>query len=163
MEIKPFLLESLEIERDHVVGILEGLSDEQLRRKDLPSGWNCLGMVNHLALRVEHYWLRCIVAGESLDFFTSDALGDNGEWDVGPGVTGEEIIERYRAEVAHANVIILETPLDAMPRQLDPAWGSWEVPNFLFIMMHMIKETATHAGHLDVVRELIDARQWTVL
>lgn len=156
-------MNSLQAERDHVVGILEGLNDEQLRRRVLPTGWSSLGMVNHLALGVEHYWLRCIVAGESLDFFSSDALKDNGEWEVGPEVTGEAVIERYRAESAHANVIIAETPLDALPRQIDPLWGSWEVPNFLFIMTHLVQVTATHAGHLDVVRELIDGRQWSVL
>ncbi|MGO8892621.1 MAG: DUF664 domain-containing protein [Streptosporangiaceae bacterium] len=44
------LLQFLDTERDHVLGILEGLSEEQLRRPVLPSGWNCLGLVKHLAL-----------------------------------------------------------------------------------------------------------------
>src|SRR5262245_33348554 len=63
------LLDSLERQRSHVLGILEGLSEEQLRRPTLPSGWTALGMVKHLALDDEHYWFRCIVHGESLDFF----------------------------------------------------------------------------------------------
>jgi hypothetical protein len=42
------LLQFLDTERDHVLGILEGLSEEQLRRPVLPSGWNCLGLVKHL-------------------------------------------------------------------------------------------------------------------
>ena len=41
----------LDEQRNHVLGILEGLSDEQLRRPVLPSGWHCLGMVKHLAAR----------------------------------------------------------------------------------------------------------------
>ena len=61
------LLGFLEAEREHVLGILEGFSEEQLRRPMLPSGWSCLGMVRHLALDDEHYWFRCVVAGESFD------------------------------------------------------------------------------------------------
>jgi hypothetical protein len=54
---------------EHALGVLEGLSEEDLRRAMLPSEWNCLGMVKNLASEVEHYWIQCIVAGESLDFF----------------------------------------------------------------------------------------------
>ena len=55
------LRDFLDQQRNHVLGILEGLTDEQLRRPVLPSGWNCLGMVRHLALADEHYWFRCVV------------------------------------------------------------------------------------------------------
>ena len=68
-EEKALLLDFLEGERGHVLGILEGLSEEQLRRPVLPSGWNCLGMVKHLALSDEHYWFRCVVGGEDFGFF----------------------------------------------------------------------------------------------
>ena len=61
------LVECLDSQREHVLGILEGLTDEQLRSSMLPSGWSLLGMVRHLALDVEHYWIQCIVAGDSLD------------------------------------------------------------------------------------------------
>ncbi len=44
------LLQFLDTEREHVLGSLEGLSEDQLRRPVLPSGWNCLGLVKHLAL-----------------------------------------------------------------------------------------------------------------
>ena len=57
----------LDVEREHVLGILEGFSEEQLRLPMLPSGWNGLGMVKHLALSDEHYWFQCVVAGESFD------------------------------------------------------------------------------------------------
>ena len=52
------LLGHLEAQRGHVLGILDGLSEEQLRRPVLPSGWHCLGLVKHLALADEHYWFR---------------------------------------------------------------------------------------------------------
>jgi Protein of unknown function (DUF664) len=49
------LLDYLDEQRHHFLGILEGLSDDQLRRPVLPSGWHCLGMIKHLALADEHY------------------------------------------------------------------------------------------------------------
>jgi uncharacterized membrane protein YjdF len=47
-----------------VLGAVEGLSDEALRRPVLPSGWSCLGMVQHLTLSVERLWFRAVVAGD---------------------------------------------------------------------------------------------------
>src|ERR1700760_1858148 len=66
----------LDEQRHHVLGILEGLTEEQLTRPLLPSGWHCLGLVKHLALADEHYWFRCVVAGESRDYFPSEPNGD---------------------------------------------------------------------------------------
>src|SRR5258708_38188314 len=60
------LLESLTGQRRHVLGILEGLSEEDLRRPVLPSGWTCLGLVHHLALDVERFWFRAVMAGEPM-------------------------------------------------------------------------------------------------
>lgn len=159
-DLKVNLVETLDSQRDHVVGILEGLSDEQLRRPILPSGWSCLAMVKHLALGVEHYWLRCIVAGESLDFFALNALDNKRDWDVGPKETGEEIFNLYRDEIQRGNAIIAKTPLDTPPAQRDDWWGTLQISDLEYILFHMITETACHAGHLDAARELIDGRQW---
>jgi Protein of unknown function (DUF664) len=57
---RALLLGFLEGERGHVLGILEGLSEEQLRRPVLPSRWSCLGMVKHLALADEHCGRRSV-------------------------------------------------------------------------------------------------------
>jgi hypothetical protein len=156
------LLGFLDAEREHVLGILEGFSEEQLRRPMLPSGWSCLGMVKHLALSDEHYWFRCVVAGESFDFFPE---GDNADWQVGPQESAEDVFALYRDEIAHANAIIAATPLDEPPRQLDPRWGEWgkRFTDLKFVMLHVLKETACHAGHLDAAAELLDGRQWIVL
>jgi Protein of unknown function (DUF664) len=59
-------LSSLTAQRDHVLGILEGLPDEALRRSVLPSGWTCLGLVRHLAIDVERFWFRSIMAGQQV-------------------------------------------------------------------------------------------------
>ena len=156
------LLRFLDAERNHVLGILEGFSEEQLRRPVLQSGWNCLGLVKHLALADEHYWFRSVVGGESFDFFPK---GRNAEWQLSPGESAEDVFQLYRDEIEHSNAIIAATPLDMAPRQRDPRWGEWgqTFSDLRVVMLHVLKETACHAGHLDAVSELLDGRQWIVL
>jgi hypothetical protein len=156
------LLGSLNLQRAHVLGAVEGLSDEQLRRPVLPSGWNCLGMLKHLALADEHYWFRSVVGGEPLDFLPREG---NPDWTVAPDETAADVFDLYRAEIERANVVIADTPVDMAPRQPDPLWREWgmDFPNLRVIMLHVIGETACHAGHLDAVREIIDGSQWIVM
>jgi hypothetical protein len=66
------LLSSLNNQRKHVLGILDGLPGDALRRPVLPSGWTCLGMVQHLTISDERFWFRGIVAGEPVDLTTSE-------------------------------------------------------------------------------------------
>jgi uncharacterized protein DUF664 len=157
------LLQSLSDQRDHVLGILDGLSEEQLHRPVLPSGWNCVGLVQHLALDVEHYWFRCIMAGESLDFFSPQTDHPKGGWKVDPGESSAELLTVYRDEIARSNAIIETIPLNSGLAQRDAWWGEWSPPDFRCVMLHVITETACHAGHLDATRELLDGHQRLVL
>ena len=152
------MMTSLDRQRGHVLSILDGLSEPQLRQAVLPSGWTCLGMVKHL-ISVERYWFRRIVRGE----LPEDSLpNERSAWQVEPLESSNEVFDSYRAEIAAANQIIATTPLDSPPLRRDEWWGSWEVPDLRFIVLHVVAETACHAGHLDVVRELLDGRQWLV-
>src|SRR4249919_2717040 len=90
------LLSRLAGQRAHVLAQLEGLSDEQLRRPVLPSGWSCLGLVRHLTLSDERYWFEVVVAGEPLDFWPE---GDNGDWRVDPTEPAEAVLEAYHAAI----------------------------------------------------------------
>ena len=153
------LLASLNSQREHVLGILDGLPAEALRRPVLPSGWTCLGLVRHLALDVERFWFRAVVAGEPWP----DDEPDNA-WQVPAGLTASAVLDLYRREVERADAIIAATSLDS-----PPAWwpadlfGSWRLDDVREIVLHVIAETACHAGHLDAARELIDGQQWIVL
>lgn len=153
------LLAYLDEQRAHVVGILEGLDEDALRRPVLPSGWSCLAIIQHLQ-DAEQFWFRCIVAGEEAAI---ESLADDA-WTVAPDVSAETIIGRYRLEIERSNAIILSTPLDAAP-----VWwpgnlfGEWRLHELRQIVLHVMTETACHAGHLDAVREIIDGRQWLVL
>jgi len=153
------LLSSLSDQRDHVLGIVEGLSEEDLRRPMLPSQWTCAGLVHHLAIDVERFWFRAVVAGEPMP----DDEPDNA-WQVPPGLTAAAVLDGYRREIERANAVIATTSPDSAPaRWPGDLFGSWRLHSMREIMLHVITETACHAGHLDAVRELIDGRQWIVL
>jgi hypothetical protein len=156
------LLSYLSAQRTHVLGILAGLDDEALRRPVLPSGWTGLGLVQHLALDVERFWFRCVVAGEQTAIDRLAATPD--AWHVGAEESAETVFDVYRQEIDRANVIIAATPLDAAPAWWPPdRFGDWRLPDLRHILLHVMTETACHAGHLDAVRELIDGRRWLVL
>jgi hypothetical protein len=64
------------------------------------------------------------------------------------------------APLTHHGLVDHETEV-----QLDPRWGEWgkRFTDLRFVMLHVLKETAAHAGHLDAAAELLDGRQWIVL
>jgi hypothetical protein len=156
------LLTALNGQRRHVLGIIDGLDDDALRRPVLPSGWSCLGLVQHLALDVERFWFRAVVTGEKDVIRALDDIDD--AWQVGPDATADGVLTRYRREAELADGVVTALPMDTAP-----AW--W--PHHLFgephlhslreVVLHVISETAAHAGHLDAARELLDGRRWLVL
>lgn len=155
------LLSELNGQRRHVLGTLEGLSDESLRRPVLPSGWTCLGLVQHLALDVERFWFSEIIAGQTNDNAESDP---SNAWVVPRDVPAESVLERYRHETQRANQIIAGVSLDAAPAWWpSETWPNWRLSTVREVVLHVISETSVHAGHLDAVRELIDGHQWLVL
>lgn len=156
---KGALLETLDAQREHVLGSLEGLDATTLRQPALPTNWNCVGMVQHLALDVERFWFRQTVAGEPFD----DPEHSSSAWVVGPAIAPAEILALYRDEIDRANAIIRATPLEAPPTQWADHFGSWRLPDLRAILLHVIAETACHAGHLDAARELIDGKTWLIL
>jgi hypothetical protein len=154
------LMLCLQRQRNHVLGAVEGLRDEVLRHPVLPSGWSCLGMVQHLTLSVERLWFRGVVAG---DPEVIDMVGSQGSaWQVAPGLSADDVLDCYRHEAALVDAVIAPLCADA-----DLAWwpfpgSEWRLHDLRDVLLHAITETACHAGHLDAVRELIDGQQWLV-
>jgi hypothetical protein len=85
------LLSSLNSLREHILGILEGLSEQELRRPVLASGWTRLGLVQHLARDVEEFWFRRVVAGEPIE----DDNDEADAWQVSPGVPVDTVFSDY--------------------------------------------------------------------
>lgn len=156
------LVSYLNGQRHHVLGILDGLDDEALRRPVLPSGWSCLGLIQHLTLDVERFWFSGIVAGEQA--VLDDLNNIPNAWIVDPDVSAERILDAYRQEISRADAIAANVPLDSTPALWPPdLFGDWRLHSLRQVILHVMTETACHTGHLDVVRELIDDRQWLVL
>ncbi|MEU6548886.1 DinB family protein [Streptomyces sp. NPDC046915] len=156
------LLRVLDGQRRHVLGILDGLDAEALRRPVLPSGWHCLGLVQHLALDVERFWFQAVVAGDE-EIILGLPSGDEA-WNVPPEVPAVDVLDRYRQEAELADTVITGTAAGTAP-----AWwphdlfGEPHLHTLRDVLLHVITETACHAGHLDAARELIDGRRWLVL
>ncbi|MFJ8858814.1 DinB family protein [Streptomyces sp. NPDC102451] len=152
----------LDGQRRHVLGALEGLDDESLHRPVLPSGWSCLGLVQHLALDVERFWFGAVFAGDRQVIDALDAIED--AWQVASGTPPADILRRYRAETERADAVIASSAADAplawWPHHL---FGDPHLHTLRDVLLHVITETACHAGHLDAARELIDGRRWMVL
>ncbi len=159
---RDLLLSRLRGQRRHIVDQLDGLDDTALRRPVLPSGWSCLGLVRHLTLSDERYWFEVVMAGGPLDFWPE---GDNADWRVGDGESAEQVLADYRAAAAFADTLIETTPLDAPPHSPEDWWpaAGLSFPDLRSVVVHVLVETATHAGQLDAVRELIDGRQYIVV
>lgn len=137
--------------RATILGICRGLSEEQLRRSFVPSGTTLLGMVKHLAY-VELGWFVENVANEPVDY-PFDLDGDpDVDFQVGEDETAEEIFELYRSACERSRAALAAASLD------DPVLNPSRSRdyNVRWVVVHMIEETARHAGHADIIRELLD-------
>ncbi|MFE5403486.1 DinB family protein [Streptomyces sp. NPDC056580] len=146
---KGILRTSLDRHRDAVLWKLDGLDDEQLRRPMTPTGTSLLGLVKHLA-SVEYGWFVGTFGGEVeplwFDPYTEEDLR------IAPDETTDRIVAFHGRARAAADRMISELPLDTLGR---PAWRDQPV-SLRWTLVHMTTETARHAGHMDILRELID-------
>jgi uncharacterized damage-inducible protein DinB len=157
------LLQYLQAQRQHVLGILEGLDEEALRRSVLPSGWTTIGLVNHLSVDVERFWFRAVVGGEpeAVDGVLSTTADG---WQVDEAIPAAEVLATYRREIELADAILSKASVEAKPAWWsEELFGGWHLDTVREVLLHVIAETACHAGHLDAARELLDGRLWLVL
>ncbi|GHJ14180.1 hypothetical protein TPA0908_21750 [Micromonospora sp. AKA38] len=150
---KADLLDYLRGARSVLVWKLDGLGEYDIRRPLTPTGTNLLGLVKHLARGEFGYF------GETFGR-PSDAVP---QWPAGeetweawalPTESRESVIELYRRSWAHADATIEALPLDAVGRV--PWWGDGGEVTLHHVLVHVTAETQRHAGHADIVRELID-------
>lgn len=140
---------SLDRHRDVVLWKLEGLSDEQLRRPMTPSGTNLLGLVKHLAA-VEYGWF-CETFGRDTEPLPFDPEDPEADLRVGPQESTADIVAFYGRARAAADQVIDELSVD----DLGTAWFG-DTVSLRWVLVHMVEETARHAGHMDIVREGLD-------
>jgi hypothetical protein len=136
------LLALLQYQRDSLVRKAANVDEGAARQALVGSGTTLLWLVKHLT-RAEIVWMVCRFAGENATV-PDDA--------VQPGDTVTAAISGYRAAWAHADDIARAASLDEPCRR-----NSGEAPvNLRWVLMHLLEETARHAGHADILRELID-------
>jgi hypothetical protein len=152
---KAALLQYLEYQRSSVRSIVEGLSEEAWHTSVVPSGWTPAGFVEHLA-GAEYHWFQEVVEGITFvpppgeDFTPYDPYAA-----FVSDLSSSEILRNYREECERSNAVFAGTTVSAKPRGRH---GDDEVPNVRWVVLHMIEETASHSGHLEIARELLDGR-----
>ncbi|MCF6380013.1 DinB family protein [Nocardioides KLBMP 9356] len=152
------LLSWLDSKRRHVVQQVEAMSPEARRSSCVPSGWTPLGLVHHLTHDVERVWLRAVMGGQQVDI----PEGYEG-WEAPADVSDGDVLEAYRRECGLADDAIADLPLDQSPAWWFEGAGAPPYSNLREVLLHVLVETSTHAGHLDICRELADGGQRLVL
>jgi uncharacterized damage-inducible protein DinB len=156
--MKRSLLEWLDAERAHVAEQVRAMPAEARRRSHVPSGWTPRGLVRHLTMDVERVWFRAVMAAEAVDL----PEGYDG-WTAPDVLSDEELLEQYADECRRSNAVVDKLDLDATPAWWFEDGGDPPHSSLREILLHVIVETATHAGHLDICRELADGGQRLVL
>ncbi len=152
---KAHLRRYLQAGRDVLLWKLEGLSEYNVRRPMTPTGTNLLGLVKHLAGNEFGYFGEVFgrPSGEPLPWFEEDAEPNADMWTTADE-SREQIISLYHRAWAHSDATIEALPLDT-PGNV-PWWGERSAVTLHQILVHVITETDRHAGHADILRELID-------
>jgi hypothetical protein len=161
-DVKGDLHSYLQGARETLLWKMEGLTEYDVRRPLTPTGTNLLGLVKHSAATELSYF--GTVFGRTHEARPRRVVGtlrrlaganeaNAGHW-ASPEETREEIVARYRDAWALADATITELPLEA-PGKV-PWWGKDGAVTLHRVMVHVTAETQRHAGHADIVRELID-------
>lgn len=154
---KTQLLGWLQLQRDIIGYKCEGLSHEDAHRVVVPTSplMTVAGIVSHLRW-VEHTWFQIAFLGD--DPTGSPAFSTKTE-DLDFMVEGHELdmlLKMYRRECDAANRVIAASDLDDIGKYDGFPAGH---ASLRWIMMHMLEETARHAGQLDIIRELLDGEK----
>jgi uncharacterized damage-inducible protein DinB len=173
------LLAALATARSALTNTTRGLSDEQLGERPTVSALCLGGLIKHVA-SIEDGWMRFVVEGPSAmrydlpdgvtwaDFaagtareFPQWAIDHQNDFRMLPGETLAGILARYEQVAARSEEIIAAVPDLSTTHPLPEA--PWHEPGAVRsvrrVLMHVIAETAQHAGHADILRETLDGQK----
>ena len=128
--------------RGAVLRKVEGVSDDEARWRPAGALISLLGIVNHLA-RVEWRWIDGGMLGQQVS-------RDEAEFSPGPELTVTAAVAAYRDRAAATEAAVRSLPSLAEPCARRPG------TDLRWVLLHLINETARHAGHADATRELLD-------
>ncbi|HYA68858.1 MAG TPA: DinB family protein [Acidimicrobiales bacterium] len=133
----------LQYQRESLVRKVVGVDESWVRRPLVPSGTSLLWLTKHMA-RAEAVWVLRRFAGQDVDIPAET---------VGPDDTVVAAVASYRTLWARVDAVVAEAPsLDVVCRDV----GVESPVSLRWVLMHLLEETARHAGHADILRELID-------
>lgn len=132
--------------RDSVVGKVAGLTNEQARQQVVPSGTSLIALVKHLT-NVERFWIQYMWVGLDDVALDPDHLTVHASDEVG------ELADAYRVACVRNKELV---GADPVPERLCVRAWKGEHLDLRWVLVHMVEETGRHAGHADILRELID-------
>ena len=157
-DLKAELHKYLQVTRGVMVAKLEGLSEYDVRRPITASGTNLLGLVKHLVGCEEVYLGTSFgrpPAFAPLPWVADESVWENADMWVKPHESREYILDLYDQACRHSDATIEALDLDA-PGSV-PHWPEERRATTLgTLLVRMVDETAHHAGHADICREIID-------
>jgi uncharacterized damage-inducible protein DinB len=157
------ILESLAAHRYFLRYTVQGLSDEQARLRTTASELTLGGLVKHVAHQ-EKNWVRFILEGTEAMATPTDAAGFEkwaAEFKLLPGETLAGVLDEYEEIARHTDDLVRTLPdLDASHPLPEAPWfrpGARRSARRVFL--HIVAETAQHAGHADILRESLDGQK----
>ncbi|MFG1643610.1 DinB family protein [Amycolatopsis sp. NPDC049252] len=175
---KTDLLAELAAARAALTATVQGLTDEELGANPTVSALCLGGLIKHVA-SIEESWLRFVVEGPSAmrldlpdgvtwaDFaagtareYPQWAIDHQNEFRMLPGDSLAGILRRYEEVAARTEEVVATVDLDTTHPLPDAPWNEpGGVRSARRVLVHVIAETAQHAGHADILRETLDGRK----
>jgi uncharacterized damage-inducible protein DinB len=153
------LIETLRKHRGFLRYTVQGLTDEQATQRTTVSALNLAGLVKHVA-ETETTWARFIEQGTAA-FDGTSVESWKSQWELQPGETLAGVLAHYEEVARHTDELVASLPDLDVDHALPPApWfekgARWSARRAL---VHILAETAQHAGHADILRESIDGQK----
>jgi uncharacterized damage-inducible protein DinB len=147
---RPVLEAFLDFHRQVLASKVDGLSDSDARQRRVPSKTTLAGLIKHM-IGVERGWFQEVLAGRDPAEIGPNVGGDDESWELAAGETAGSLVQEYERTCEQSRETAARFALDdAVPH---PDLGQ---VSLRWIYVHMIEETARHAGHADILRELTD-------
>ena len=155
------LLETLRVHRHFLRTTVQGLTEDQARTRSTASELTLGGLIKHVA-RTESAWADFAVNGPSS--MEGPADGDYSDWENGFRLTEDETLAgalaRYDEVAARTDALVETVDLDhAWPLPPQPWFEPGATRSARRVFVHIVGETAQHAGHADIIREAIDGQK----
>lgn len=156
------LVASLATHRGFLLRTVAGLTDEQAARRTTPSELCLGGIVKHVAF-VERGWAEFIRTGAHLSGSPDASAAHANSFRMLPGETLASIRSAYEAVAAETEALVMT--LDSLERSHPLPEAPWFPPGARWsartVLLHVLAETAQHAGHADIIREALDGASTT--